>query len=480
MPGRSSVKTIRTAILIKMSANDHIAINSESVVTDCATDGTRKREIPFESEYCKRSCMKLYLQEETADVHFVFNKNGEVKKLPAHKYMLGIGSPVFHSMFNGHLKEDGDVSIVDATIEAFGEFLQFFYLADVKLTIENAADVMNLVNKYGVVDCFPICEQFLLRNLTMERVCWALELAIIFDRAEFRRALMQKIMETSGELFASDSFKNCTPEILKLILECDSLNSTEKSVFDACIAWSQNACTKANLNTSEMVNVRRQLGDCLHLIQFAVMDRKEISRCVAEYNDLFTRDELLEIIAILAADNATKLQHFVCNSRVKHAEWKDDAALMFSQIDLRNEHVNKKEVTVFQVNKRLLLGALTTQIVSTKRYLKKQLVGVMEIHEMYDSQNIERNNILLEQPFVVDLDGEKPARNFTKLSKAIVVEPNQLYVIRFVFDSSWIQNECMSKKSPISGPISGMYQHSIQDYTIKFGGGIVLHLYFNC
>lgn len=58
-------------------------------------------------------------------------------------------------MFYGDLKEEGDVTISDATIGAFQEFLQFFYLTDVAFTIENAAEVMNLVNKYGAMDCFP-------------------------------------------------------------------------------------------------------------------------------------------------------------------------------------------------------------------------------------------------------------------------------------------------------------------------------------
>lgn len=457
------------------SSNNQDATPSESINTGCASVAI-KHKISFESEYCKRPCMNLYLHEETADVHFVFLTNGERKKLPAHKYMLGIGSPVFQSMFYGSLKEQGDVVITDATIEAFEEFLQFFYLADVKLTIENAAEVMNLVNKYGAVECFSICEQFLLQNLTMESVCGALELAITFDRIELRQALMKEIMETTDGLFASDSFKNCTPGILKRILECESLNCTEKAVFDACVVWSENACIKENLNPSEMLNIREQLGECLHLIQFAVMDREDISRCVVKYNELFTREELLEIITILSADNTTTLQYFVRKNRAKSTEWKEDAALLFSHIDLKNAYVNQVEVTGIQTNKKLLLGAVATQIVSTKRYLKKELLGVMTIREMKDSKNLDDNKILLEQPFIVTLSGNAVTRNsIQKLIKPIVVVPNALYTIKIVFDSSWIKFECMTKKCSSADA----FCHSIQDYTVKFGGGIILHLYFN-
>lgn len=76
----------------------------------------------------------LYLHSDFADIHFVFKTDGETIRVPAHKNILAIASPVFAAMFFGPMKQSEVVEIVDATDVAFKEFLQFFYRSQVKLT----------------------------------------------------------------------------------------------------------------------------------------------------------------------------------------------------------------------------------------------------------------------------------------------------------------------------------------------------------
>ncbi len=458
------------------STSKNVAVTSspesESKSIDSTSSDPNKRKIPFESEYCKRSCTRLYLQKETADVHFLFDVNGEEKKLPAHKYLLAIGSPVFQRMFYGDLKEEGDVTISDASVEAFEEFLQFFYLTDVALTIENAPEILNLVNKYAAVECFPICEKFLLQNLTMDSVCWALNLASIFDRTEFHQSLLKKVMDAPREVFSSESFKECTMDTLKMILECESLNCQEAEVFDACIAWSKNACIKNDLNPSLASNLRQQLGDCFYLIKFSEMQPQQISNRVSKYGDLFSQEELLEIVTILAGDNKKILKYFVRkNQVVKSDEWKDYATLMFSQIDFTDSDVNQVETTAFVATRQLLLGAVGTQVINTKRNGKRELVGSMSIYECEQNKTLK---ILLEQPFVAAVGGRYVPRNVIKLQTPVVIEAAKLYNIKIKFDSSWVEKECWTKKC-----LTVSSKLSIQNFGIRCTGGIISHLYFN-
>lgn len=46
----------------------------------------------------------LYLNDELADVRFVFNTDDVVEKVPANKSILASLSPVFRRMFFGDLK----------------------------------------------------------------------------------------------------------------------------------------------------------------------------------------------------------------------------------------------------------------------------------------------------------------------------------------------------------------------------------------
>lgn len=89
--------------------------------------------ITLENKFCAHSISELYLKDDLSDVSFVFTQNGKPETLPAHKLVLGAGSPVFKAMFFGLLKEKDVVEIVDAQIDEFREFLQFFYLPKVTL-----------------------------------------------------------------------------------------------------------------------------------------------------------------------------------------------------------------------------------------------------------------------------------------------------------------------------------------------------------
>lgn len=61
--------------------------------------------------------------DQTPAVQFVFENGNDVVKISAHKAALAALSSVFNAMFNGELKETGDVKITDASPEPFQEIL---------------------------------------------------------------------------------------------------------------------------------------------------------------------------------------------------------------------------------------------------------------------------------------------------------------------------------------------------------------------
>lgn len=142
--------------------------------------------------------------DEMTDMHFVFELDGGDVKFAANRAILSRSSPVFDAMFNGDLKERGDVKIVDSSPAAFKEFLQFFHEQHVKLTMDNIGDVLNLVNKYDVADCFAICVNFLKDNVVLNEVLWALYLAFKFqlvELAEFCKCKIQQNIEYVMNMF---------------------------------------------------------------------------------------------------------------------------------------------------------------------------------------------------------------------------------------------------------------------------------------
>lgn len=97
---------------------------------------------------------KLYLDDKTADICFLFETNGGgIDRIPAHKLILTTGSQVFETMFYGSIPEGNEVKISNGNSAAFKEFLQFFYLDEITMTTENIADVINFVKQYGIERC---------------------------------------------------------------------------------------------------------------------------------------------------------------------------------------------------------------------------------------------------------------------------------------------------------------------------------------
>ncbi|MGH0139116.1 UNVERIFIED_CONTAM: hypothetical protein FKN15_030459, partial [Acipenser sinensis] len=71
----------------------------------------------------------MFNNDLMADVHFVVGPPGGTQRLPGHRYVLAVGSSVFHAMFYGELAEDKDeIRIPDVEPAAF--------LAMLKLQLE--------------------------------------------------------------------------------------------------------------------------------------------------------------------------------------------------------------------------------------------------------------------------------------------------------------------------------------------------------
>lgn len=147
---------------------------------------------------------KMFTNSSVADVNFIFRD--ENQKIPANKCLLAIASPVFQRMFYGDLKEPGDIDIVDASSEAFQEFLQFFYLDKFELTIENIAEVLTLADKYDVTGLMNLCGIYLEYNLNNESVSWIYELAIMFNMSHLIQLCSDRICLRHDHLKAAQNW----------------------------------------------------------------------------------------------------------------------------------------------------------------------------------------------------------------------------------------------------------------------------------
>lgn len=243
----------------------------------------------------KHIAEKFYLRENSSDIHFIVNGF----RVPAHKIILAASSEVYERMFFGGWKENGDVDIVDASVSAFKEFLQYFYLAKVELTEANIAELLYLGQKYNIQNCIDNSIHFLIDSLNEQNVCHALSSAIVYDTVEGIEQLTFEcealLMVKTDAVFKSIGFLNSSKQALARILSMDVFSVPEIEVFEACME-----CVKAKCGplTIDKENVLIHLGELIFEIRFNSIEFEELTRLERKYEKLMTNEVMCEILSM--------------------------------------------------------------------------------------------------------------------------------------------------------------------------------------
>ena len=113
--------------------------------------------------------------DRLSDVKFVAaNSNGESESkqvIPAHKFILAIGSPVFEAMFYGELAETKEtIELPDCDYESLLELFRYLYSDEVNLSGSNVMGVLYLAKKYMVPSLTDKCMEYLKEKLDPSNV----------------------------------------------------------------------------------------------------------------------------------------------------------------------------------------------------------------------------------------------------------------------------------------------------------------------
>lgn len=379
---------------------------------------------------------QFYLDEKTADVHFVLVWGGNEIRVPAHKILLASKSPTFYAMFYGELKETGDVLIVDVPPDVFKAFLKFFYGSEhismkmLSVTHENVIELMALADKYLVNEYVTICKQFLEVILDINDMGYDLEelwvmweLAIKFNLTDAQEILEKRLFYLSENLLTSGQFLECSREILKRVLEKD-LPWLPQVIFAACMAWVKNACANNEPGSLTAENIKKQLGECFYLIPFYLMDAKTILQIIRDHPGLFDVEEMIDLAAIMADDDRDlpelkKFQRKSCFTSAGPSEcinWKIDRIL--EPLTAYTGEVKVFDAPIQSHAIRLYLDQ--EQMQSASIDLLK--ANYMFIHGTRGSGTVVEQFVCLEF-------GKHSHSQLIKLNKVVTFEPNIDYVV---------------------------------------------------
>lgn len=385
-----------------------------------------------------------FLNAETADFHVeCISSSGQKERVPVHKLILSMGSVIFKETFSKPFVNL--MTLYSVSPDAFKEFLHFFYSDNVKLTVQNAAQVMQLMQGFKVTQCVTEFKVLLRENLTKENVCWAYPLTIFSKYEGLQLFCEEEIIWNAEEILKSNDFLNASHSCLDNILKLNYLASNESTVLNACIGWAKNACERDHLDTSQPQNVRKKLGDILHQIRFRSISFDDI--CTVLPGMGFSAEEHIEIIQLIGSKEFQS-ETFNNELRLKPFTRDGNRILVIKRYDpLIPEYVwktnqNRKmcETTEFSTNKTILLGEIQCIKVTWNKFIGNipdSKFNIVEndissgstksktIYEGLIKLGANGTHHILPQPILIkavskyQINIEQPPKSFTKADMAL-------------------------------------------------------------
>ena len=243
----------------------------------------------------------LYNNPLIADVNFVVaDKQGSDHpkvKIPCHKFVLAVSSPVFFTMFYGELPElSQSINLPDCDSEGLLELLRYIYCDEVNLTGSCVMQVLYLAKKYMMPSLTSHCRSFLEANVNAENVLVVLPVANKLEEAHLIRVCWNVVDAHTEEILqcASATVLEEHKELVTSMLERDTLNVNELKIFQAVNCWAKDICSKRGL-TPNGKEKRKAIGETiLKLIRFPLMSQKEFAEHVPS-TEILTKTEVIQM-----------------------------------------------------------------------------------------------------------------------------------------------------------------------------------------
>lgn len=403
--------------------------------------------------------LNMLNQQLMCDV--IFRVGSEQRTVKAHRCMLASASPVFYSMFEGPLAEQGEICIPDIEEDVFKEIVRYIYTDKVEINEGSVKGLLYGAEKYMLTAVKKECSTFLTSLIDTDHACVVLQTANDFNIENLKFEAVQFIFGHGKACIESDMFLLLSSECLKIIIESNNLKCREELIFKRVLLWGENKCREQELAVTDE-NVRAAIGDLIYLIRFPLMERKFFT------NEVSTRHILSpnEIINVFQSYDGRKVEAFSSKLRLENpvrfyrcdlnegkTSWTQDGSvdsiefsadfnglllgiIVFGSKEYKGNHdVSVKIIQFFTV-----LTSTTTTVMSK------------EGQEMYDVMFIEPIKINKNVRYTIQLTMTGP-RTFTGQNYATTITKDDL-TVKFAFGISSL-NGTNETSGQIPGVIMG-------------------------
>ena len=241
----------------------------------------------------------IFNNELLSDVKFIVpasNSESESRKMiPAHKFVLAIGSPVFSAMFFGEVAETkNSIELPDCEYESLLELFRYLYTDEVNSTGSNVMHVLYLAKKYMLPSLADKCGAYLQENLKASNVFTILPHAQKFEDQDLESRCWEMIEKHTEKAVTSDEFVTLDRSLVECVVKKKVLNVKEAELFKAVDRWTTKEIERQGL-IPDGETKRRIIGEeLLNSIRFPLMSQKEFLSIVP--NDILTKKEIFDLM----------------------------------------------------------------------------------------------------------------------------------------------------------------------------------------
>nr|XP_061843446.1 BTB/POZ domain-containing protein 6-B-like [Nerophis lumbriciformis] len=248
----------------------------------------------------------MFNNELMADVHFIVGPPGGSQRVPAHKYVLAVGSSVFCAMFYGDLaEEESAIHIPDVEPAAFLILLKYMYSDEMELEADTVLATLYAAKKYIVPALARACVNFLETSLEAKNACVLLSQSRLFEEPDLTQRCWEVIDAQAELALRSEGFCEIDLQTLEIILRRETLNTKEAVVFEAVMGWAAAECQRQGLGPTTR-NKRQALGKALFMVRIPTMSLEEFADGAAQ-SDILTLEETHNMFLWYTAANKPKV-----------------------------------------------------------------------------------------------------------------------------------------------------------------------------
>jgi len=198
----------------------------------------------------------LLNNQEMSDISFRVTDGSSFVIFKAHKFLLSLRSPVFHTMFYGSLKETRpEIEVPDVAPSAFRAMLVYLYRDVTSLqSLQTAWQLWYAAKKYMLYSLEASCRKYVESNMNPLNVLDTYAFAENYGDQHLVYQCLRLIDRHASHILASPTFPALPAGLVHNIVARHTLNASEIEVFEAMVRWAQ-AEIQRHLDCAEQVEV---------------------------------------------------------------------------------------------------------------------------------------------------------------------------------------------------------------------------------